>query len=178
MEKIAVGLDIGTTKIVAIVGKRNEFGKIEIIGMGKAPSLGVQRGVVTNIVQTVDSIQRAVDLAELDAQLTINSVVVGIAGQHIRSLQHSDYITRDDIASLTKEAADISGIPFITDVDKDENEFESETKLLEVYQGISTPDGEFELFLDAHAPRPAYVATDNAERDLTPAMAAEASLHD
>jgi cell division protein FtsA len=96
MEKIAVGLDIGTTKIVAIVGKRNEFGKIEIIGMGKAPSLGVQRGVVTNIVQTVDSIQRAVDLAELDAQLTINSVVVGIAGQHIRSLQHSDYITRDD----------------------------------------------------------------------------------
>ena len=64
MEKIAVGLDIGTTKIVAIVGKRNEFGKIEIIGMGKAPSLGVQRGVVTNIVQTVDSIQRATALAE------------------------------------------------------------------------------------------------------------------
>jgi len=104
MEKIAVGLDIGTTKIVAIVGKRNEFGKIEIIGMGKAPSLGVQRGVVTNIVQTVDSIQRAVDLAELDAQLTINSVVVGIAGQHIRSLQHSDYITRDDRESVIEES--------------------------------------------------------------------------
>lgn len=104
MEKIAVGLDIGTTKIVAIVGKRNEFGKIEIIGMGKAPSLGVQRGVVTNIVQTVDSIQRATALAEEDAQLTINSVVVGIAGQHIRSLQHSDYITREDRESVIEEA--------------------------------------------------------------------------
>ena len=104
MEKIAVGLDIGTTKIVAIVGKRNEFGKIEIIGMGKAPSLGVQRGVVTNIVQTVDSIQRATALAEEDAQLNINSVVVGIAGQHIRSLQHSDYITREDRESVIEEA--------------------------------------------------------------------------
>jgi cell division protein FtsA len=104
MEKIAVGLDIGTTKIVAIVGKRNEFGKIEIIGMGKAPSLGVQRGVVTNIVQTVDSIERATALAEEDAQLTINSVVVGIAGQHIRSLQHSDYITREDRESVIEDA--------------------------------------------------------------------------
>lgn len=103
MSKIAVGLDIGTTKIVAIVGKRNEFGKIEIIGMGKAPSLGVQRGVVTNIVQTVDSIQRAVAMAEEDTGMNIKSVVVGIAGQHIRSLQHADYITRAEAESVIED---------------------------------------------------------------------------
>jgi len=58
--EIIVGLDIGTTKIVAMVGRKNENGKIEILGEGKAESLGVQRGVVTNIVQTIDSIKKAV----------------------------------------------------------------------------------------------------------------------
>ena len=94
--KIAVGLDIGTTKIVAMVGYRNEFGKFEILGMGKADSLGVQRGVVSNITQTVDSIVEAVAMAEAQADVKIEEVVVGIAGQHIRSLQHSDYIQRED----------------------------------------------------------------------------------
>jgi cell division protein FtsA len=93
--KIAVGLDIGTTKIVAMVGKLNEFGKFEILGMGKAKSLGVQRGVVSNITQTIESIREAVQQAEDNSGLEIKDVVVGIAGQHIRSLQHSDYITRD-----------------------------------------------------------------------------------
>ncbi|UII76810.1 cell division protein FtsA [Flagellimonas sp. HMM57] len=92
----SVGLDIGTTKIVAIIGKENEYGKIEILGTGKSKSLGVHRGVVNNITQTISSIQQAVEQAELDAGLKIGSVVVGIAGQHIRSLQHSDYITRPD----------------------------------------------------------------------------------
>lgn len=96
MEKIAVGLDIGTTKIVAVIGRKNEFGKIEILGIGKAKSLGVQRGVVTNIVQTIESIEKAVEIAQESSGLKIKSVVAGIAGQHIRSLQHSDYITRDD----------------------------------------------------------------------------------
>jgi cell division protein FtsA len=94
--KIAVGLDIGTTKIVAMVGYKNEFGKFEILGMGKADSLGVQRGVVSNITQTVESIKEAVALAEAQADVKIHDVVVGIAGQHIRSLQHSDYIQRED----------------------------------------------------------------------------------
>jgi len=94
--KYSVGLDIGTTKIVAIIGKENEYGKIEILGIGKSKSLGVHRGVVNNITQTIKSIQQAVEEAEATCGLKISSVVVGIAGQHIRSLQHSDYITRQD----------------------------------------------------------------------------------
>ncbi|MDC6365856.1 MULTISPECIES: cell division protein FtsA [Flavobacteriaceae] len=90
----SVGLDIGTTKIVAIIGRENEYGKIEILGTGKSKSLGVHRGVVNNITQTISSIQQAVEQAEVNSGLKIGSVVVGIAGQHIRSLQHSDYITR------------------------------------------------------------------------------------
>lgn len=92
----SVGLDIGTTKIVAIIGKENEYGKIEILGIGKSKSLGVHRGVVNNITQTIKSIQQAVEEAETNSGLKIGNVVVGIAGQHIRSLQHSDYITRPD----------------------------------------------------------------------------------
>ena len=91
---ISVGLDIGTTKIVAMVGDKNEFGKVEILGVGKSKSLGVHRGVVNNITQTIQSIQQAVEEAKLVSGQEINEVVVGIAGQHIRSLQHSDYITR------------------------------------------------------------------------------------
>ena len=90
----SVGLDIGTTKIVAIIGKENEYGKIEVLGIGRSRSLGVHRGVVNNITQTIQSIQQAVEQAESDAGLKIGTVTVGIAGQHIRSLQHSDYITR------------------------------------------------------------------------------------
>jgi cell division protein FtsA len=91
----AVGLDIGTTKIVAMIGRKNEYGKLEILGLGKAKSQGVHRGVVNNITQTITSIQQAVMQAEASCGLKIGGVTVGIAGQHIRSLQHSDYITRD-----------------------------------------------------------------------------------
>jgi len=96
MEKdnIAVGLDIGTTKIVAMIGRKNEYGKLEILGIGKSKSLGVHRGVVNNITQTIQSIQQAVQEAEANSDYKINDVVVGIAGQHIRSIQHSDYISR------------------------------------------------------------------------------------
>lgn len=93
-ENYSVGLDIGTTKIVAIIGRKNEYGKIEVVGLGRSKSLGVHRGVVNNITQTIQSIQQAVSEAEADAGAKIDKVVVGIAGQHIRSLQHSDYITR------------------------------------------------------------------------------------
>ena len=94
--KYSVGLDIGTTKIVAIIGKENEYGKIEVVGIGRSKSLGVHRGVVNNITQTIQSIQQAVEQAEANSGLKIGAVTVGIAGQHIRSLQHSDYITRPD----------------------------------------------------------------------------------
>lgn len=95
-ENIAVGLDIGTTKIVAMIGKKNEYGKLEILGVGKSKSLGVKRGVVDNITQTIQSIQQAVQEAEEKSGYKIKDVVVGIAGQHIRSIQHSDYISRNN----------------------------------------------------------------------------------
>ncbi len=101
--KIAVGLDIGTTKIVAMIGRYNEYGKLEILGIGKSKSLGVHRGVVNNITQTIQSIQQAVQDAESSSGLKISEVIVGIAGQHIRSLQHSDYITRQDSDTVIDE---------------------------------------------------------------------------
>ena len=95
--KIVVGLDIGTTKIACLVGRKTEHGKIEILGVGKAPSLGVTRGVVSNIEKTVQSIRAAVEEAEAKSGVEINVVNVGIAGQHIKSLQHRGMITRDTI---------------------------------------------------------------------------------
>ncbi|MCC2548660.1 cell division protein FtsA [Hymenobacter sp. BT175] len=93
-EKIVVGLDIGTTKICALVGRKNEFGKLEILGMGKAVSEGVVRGIVSNIDKTVDAIRKAIRQAEEQSGINIGVVNVGIAGQHIRSLQHNGSITR------------------------------------------------------------------------------------
>jgi cell division protein FtsA len=95
--EIVVGLDIGTTKIVAIVGRRNEFGKIEILGMGKSESFGVARGVVQNIDQTVQSIRTAVAEAESKSGVDIKVVNVGIAGQHIKSMQSRGSKTRSSI---------------------------------------------------------------------------------
>ena len=94
--QLFIGLDIGTTKIVAMIGELNEYDKLKIIGIGKSKSLGVHRGVVNNITQTIQSIQLAVEEAELNSKHKIDKVVVGIAGQHIRSIQHSDYITREN----------------------------------------------------------------------------------
>ncbi len=94
---IIVGLDIGTTKIAAIVGRRNEHGKIEILGSGKAESIGVKRGVVSNIENTVQSIKKAIEEAESKSNVKIDYVNVGIAGQHIKSLQHRGIIIRKNI---------------------------------------------------------------------------------
>tara|TARA_B100000242_G_scaffold115612_1_gene80747 strand:- start:1970 stop:3274 length:1305 start_codon:yes stop_codon:yes gene_type:complete len=94
--ELFIGLDIGTTKIVAMIGHVNDYGKLKIIGLGRSESLGVHRGVVNNITQTIQSIQSAVNEAEKTSGYKIDKVVVGIAGQHIRSLQHSDYITRQN----------------------------------------------------------------------------------
>jgi cell division protein FtsA len=111
-QEIVAGLDIGTTKIACIVGRRNEQGKIEILGMGKAKSDGVSRGVVANIQKTVESIKAAVRMAEDSAGVDIGTVNVGIAGQHIRSMQHrgmkmraslEEEITQEDIDLLIDE---------------------------------------------------------------------------
>jgi cell division protein FtsA len=95
--ELVVGLDIGTTKIAAIVGRKNEFGKVEILGIGKSESLGVSRGVVVNIEQTVASIRAAVSIAADKANVDIGEVIVGIAGQHIKSMQHRGMITRQSL---------------------------------------------------------------------------------
>jgi cell division protein FtsA len=111
-QEIVVGLDIGTTKIACIVGRKNEQGKIEILGMGKSRSDGVSRGVVANIQKTVESIMAAVRQAEDSAGVDISTVNVGIAGQHIRSMQHrgmkmreslEEEITQIDIDQLIDE---------------------------------------------------------------------------
>ncbi|MAE08530.1 MAG: cell division protein FtsA [Bacteroidetes bacterium] len=118
--EIIVGLDIGTTKIACIVGSKNEYGKIEILGYGKTESIGVKRGVVANIENTVQSIRKAVKQAEEKSGVAIKYVNVGIAGQHIKSHQHRGNIIRDDddkeitveeIDSLTQNMYKLSMAP-------------------------------------------------------------------
>jgi|TARA_B100001094_G_scaffold211625_1_gene205584 cell division protein FtsA len=85
-KNLIVGLDIGTSKVVAIVGEINEMDEIEVVGIGMHPSRGLKKGVVVNIESTVQSIQKAIEEAELMAGCDIHSVYAGIAGSHIRSL--------------------------------------------------------------------------------------------
>src|SRR6187399_3662406 len=94
---IIVGLDIGTTKIAAIAGRKNEYGKLEILGFGRANSNGVQHGQVLNIDQTIKAIQQALENCyESNPDLEISEVYVGIAGHHIKSLQTRGDIVRHD----------------------------------------------------------------------------------
>ncbi len=94
---IIVGLDIGTTKIAAIAGRKNEFGKLEILGFGRANSNGVQHGQVLNIDQTIKAIHQALEnCAESNPDLEINEVYVGVAGHHIKSLQTRGDIVRQE----------------------------------------------------------------------------------
>ena len=102
--KIAVGLDIGTTKITVIVGRKNEHSKIEILGMGKAPSTGVMRGIVANIDKTTQSINKALDEAITSSGLQVKNVNVGIAGQHIKSLQHRGQLVRENLETEINDA--------------------------------------------------------------------------
>ena len=117
---IVVGLDIGTTKIVAIVGRKNEHGKLEILGMGRSDSIGVTRGVVSNIDKTVHSIKKAVEEAENKSGVDIRVINVGIAGQHIKSLQHrgirvrhsvDDEINQSDINMLIDDMYKLVMLP-------------------------------------------------------------------
>jgi cell division protein FtsA len=94
-EQYVAAIDIGTTKIVAIVGKKNENGKIEILGLSKAPSKGVKRGVVLNIEETVTAIQTTVEDVQKRSGILFSEVFVGIAGQHIKSMKSRGYIMRD-----------------------------------------------------------------------------------
>ncbi|WMN12898.1 cell division protein FtsA [Marivirga salinae] len=95
-DKIVVGLDIGTTKICVIVGHKNDYGKLDVLGMGKAVSDGVVKGKVINIEKTILAIKKAVEEAEDISGIDIKVVNVGIAGHHIRSSIQRGSITRED----------------------------------------------------------------------------------
>jgi cell division protein FtsA len=117
---LVVGLDIGTTKIACLVGRRTENGKIELLGIGKSESVGVSRGVVANIERTVASIKAAVAEASDKSGVDIKLVNVGIAGQHIKSLQYNgmrtrknseDEITQTDIDALIEDMYNLAMLP-------------------------------------------------------------------
>lgn len=92
-DRIVVGLDIGTTKVCAVVASVDEMQRINILGVGKAPSDGLNRGVVVNIEKTVQAIRTAIEQAQLASGIEVKSVNVGIAGDHIRSLRSKGVIT-------------------------------------------------------------------------------------
>jgi len=115
-EQYVAAIDIGTTKIVSIVGKKNENGKIEILGLSKAPSNGVKRGVVLNIEETVSAVRKTVEDVQTRSGIAFSDVFVGIAGQHIKSMKSRGYINRDnsddeiskdDVFKLTKDMHNI-----------------------------------------------------------------------
>jgi len=93
-EQIVAAIDIGTTKIVAIVGKMNDNHKMEVLAMSKTASKGVKRGVVLNIEETVSAIQATVEWVQDQAGLHLSEVFAGIAGQHIRSIRNRGYTNR------------------------------------------------------------------------------------
>ncbi|MFO8236450.1 MAG: cell division protein FtsA [Bacteroidales bacterium] len=114
---LVAAIDIGTTKVVAIVGRKTENGRIEILGISKTPSSGIKRGVVQNIDETVNAIKRTVEQVQNDAETVFADVYVGIAGQHIKTIRNRGYINRDssedeitkkDIENLIKEMYNIS----------------------------------------------------------------------
>ncbi len=119
---MVVGLDIGTSKIVAIVGHLTPDGEVEIVGIGSHPSRGLKKGVVINIESTVLSIQRAIEEAELMAGCNIHSVYVGIAGSHIRSMNSDGVastsnreVTEDDIDRVVSSAREKATSRITTD---------------------------------------------------------------
>ncbi len=103
-EQYVAAIDIGTTKIVSIVGKKNPNGRIEILGLSKAPSNGVKRGVVLNIEETVTAIESTVADVQQRSGIVFTDVFVGIAGQHIKSMKSRGYINRDSVDDeITKD---------------------------------------------------------------------------
>lgn len=152
--EIIVGLDIGTTKIAAIVGQKNEHGKIEIIGHGRTESIGVKRGVVSNIENTVNSIKIAVEQAELKSGVDIKYVNVGIAGQHIKSLQHhgsiirkniDEEINQNDVDTLNANMYNLNMAPGEEIIDVIPQEY-----IIDAEQGIKQPVGMLGNSLEAN----------------------------
>ncbi|MGY6562213.1 MAG: cell division protein FtsA [Luteibaculaceae bacterium] len=153
-EEIIVGLDIGTTKIACLVGKKTEHDKIQILGMGMADSIGVNRGVVANIERTVQSIKEAIKQASDKSGVEINQVAVGIAGQHIRSLQHRGVLTRStldeevsegDVNKLTDDMFKLVTLPGEEVIDALPQEF-----IIDNEEGIKDPVGMSGIRIEAN----------------------------
>jgi len=151
---IVVGLDIGTTKIACIVGRKDEHGKIEILGIGKSESQGVNRGVVANIDKTVNAIRTAVEEAESKTGIEIKFVNVGIAGQHIRSLQHrgiytrdslDDEISKEDVRNLIRDMHKLTMLPGVEIIHVLPQEY-----IVDNEQGIKDPVGMSGIRLEAN----------------------------
>ncbi len=144
-QKIAVGLDIGTTKVAACVGRRNKEGKIELLGYGEHTSLGVQRGQVINIIQTVEAINHAIKQAKSSSGVAIDTVVVGIAGQHISSFHAEGEIkrrdgesevTKDDVKMLIEDMFKLTVKPGIQIIDAIPQEY-----FVDNYSDLKNPIG-------------------------------------
>ena len=104
---VVVALDIGTTKVCAIAGRKNQYGKLEILGVGNMKSEGVLRGVVSNIEKTVNAISEATSIVRRSSGMDFKVVHVGIAGQHIKSLQHRGILTREnDLVEISQRDID------------------------------------------------------------------------
>jgi len=138
--EIVVGLDIGTTKIAAIVGRVNELGKIEILGHGKTESIGVKRGVVSNIENTVNSIRIVIEEASQKSGVNIRYVNVGIAGQHIKSL-----ISNSDVETLHNNMYNLNMSPGEEIIDVIPQEY-----VIDNEQGIKEPVGMLGNSLEAN----------------------------
>lgn len=166
--KMIVGLDIGTSKVVAIVGAITEEGGLEIVGIGSHPSRGLKKGVVVNIESTVQSIQRAIEEAELMAGCQIHSVYAGIAGNHIRSLNsHGIVAIRDrEVYALDLErvidAAQAVAIP----ADQKVLHILPQEYVIDTQEGIKEPLGMSGVRLEAkvHLVTCAVNASQNIEK--------------
>jgi len=153
-EKIVAAVDIGTTKIVSLVGRLNEQGKLEVLGINQTPSKGVKRGVVLNIEETVNAIQTTSSEAFQQSGIEFNEVFVGIAGQHIKSVKNRGYInrdsydveiTRDDLQNLID---DMHKIP--VDVGEEILHVLPQSYIVDNETGVKNPVGMFGKRLEAN----------------------------
>jgi cell division protein FtsA len=153
-EKIVAAVDIGTTKIVSLVGKLNEQGKLEVLGISQTPSKGVKRGVVLNIEETVNAIQTTSSEASAQSDIRFNEVFVGIAGQHIKSVKNRGYINRDSYDDeITKDDLqnlidDMHKIP--VDVGEEILHVLPQSYIVDNETGVKNPVGMFGKRLEAN----------------------------
>jgi cell division protein FtsA len=153
-EKIVAAVDIGTTKIVSLVGKLNAQGKLEILGISQTPSKGVKRGVVLNIEETVNAIQTTSSEAIGQSGIKFSEVFVGIAGQHIKSVKNRGYINRDSYDDeITREDLqnlidDMHKIP--VDVGEEILHVLPQSYIVDNETGVKNPVGMFGKRLEAN----------------------------